>query len=77
MYAPDRTFYLPDFTVNVNGKTYYWEHVGMLDKPKYKERWEQKVAWYEKHFPGKLLTTYESGDLTIEAQYIIDKIKTK
>lgn len=76
LYAPDKTFYLPDFTINVNGKTYYWEHVGMLDKPKYKQRWEQKQAWYEKHFPGQLLTTYESGDLTIKAQQIIDKIKS-
>lgn len=76
LYAPDKTFYLPDFTINVNGKTYYWEHIGMLDKPKYKQRWEQKQVWYEKHFPGQLLSTYESGDLTIEAQQIIDKIKT-
>lgn len=75
LYAPDKTFYLPDFTINVNGKTYYWEHVGMLDKPKYKQRWEQKVVWYDKHFPGKLLTTYEGGGLTLDAQKIIDRIK--
>jgi RecD/TraA family predicted helicase len=74
--APDSTFYLPDFTINVNGKTYYWEHVGMLHLPKYKERWEQKQKWYDKHFPNQLLITYESENLTIEAQQIIDKIKT-
>lgn len=76
LYAPDKTFYLPDFTINVNGKTYYWEHVGMLDNPKYKQRWEQKEAWYNKNFPGQLLTTYESGDLTVEVKRIIEKIKT-
>ncbi len=75
LYAPDKTFYLPDFTVNVNGKTYYWEHVGMLDNSKYKHRWEQKSAWYDKHFPGRLLTTFESGNLTVDAQEIIEKIK--
>ncbi|WP_299273441.1 AAA family ATPase [uncultured Psychroserpens sp.] len=74
--APDGTFYLPDFTINVNGKTYYWEHVGMLHLPKYKERWELKQKWYDKHFPNQLLITYESENLTIEAQQIIDEIKT-
>ncbi|MFV0152547.1 AAA family ATPase [Empedobacter falsenii] len=75
LYAPDKTFYLPDFTINVNGKTYYWEHVGMLHIPKYKQRWEEKQKWYEKHFPNQLLVTYESENLTIEAQRIIDEIK--
>lgn len=75
LYAPDKTFYLPDFTINVNGKTYYWEHVGMLHLPKYKQRWEEKQKWYEKHFPNQLLITYESENLTNEAQRIIDEIK--
>ena len=77
LYAPDKTFYLPDFTINVNGKTYFWEHVGMLHLPKYKQRWEEKLKWYEKHFPNQLITTYESENLTKEAQKIIDKIKSK
>jgi RecD/TraA family predicted helicase len=77
LYAPDKTFYLPDFTINVNGKTYYWEHVGMLFLPKYKQRWEEKQKWYEKHFPNQLLTTYESENLTKEAQKIIDEITRK
>lgn len=75
LHAPDGTFYLPDFTIHANGKTYYWEHVGMLHVPKYKKRWEEKEKWYGTHFPGKLLMTYESNDLTIEAQKIIDEIK--
>lgn len=75
LYAPDKTFYLPDFTINANGKTYYWEHVGMLHLAKYKQRWEEKQKWYEKHFPNQLLVTYESENLTKEAQSIIDDIK--
>ncbi len=77
LYAPDKTFYLPDFTINVNGKAYFWEHVGMLHLPKYKERWEEKKKWYEKHFPNQLLVTFESENLTLEAQRIIDEIKNK
>lgn len=37
LYAKDGTMYLPDFTVIFRGETYYWEHVGMLDKPDYKK----------------------------------------
>lgn len=74
LYAPDKTFYLPDFTINVNGRTYYWEHVGMLHLPKYKQRWEEKKKWYDKHFPNKLIVTYESENLTKDAQKIIDEI---
>lgn len=75
LYAPDKTFYLPDFTIHVNGKTYFWEHVGMLHVPKYKQRWEQKESWYKKHFPGQMIATYESGNLTLDAQQLIDQLK--
>jgi len=27
--------------------------------PKYVEKWTAKRVWYEKHFPGKLRTSYE------------------
>lgn len=76
LYAPDKTFYLPDFTIHINGKTYFWEHVGMLHLPKYQKRWEAKEKWYQEHFPNQLLVTYESNELTTEAQNIIDKIKS-
>jgi hypothetical protein len=36
LFASDGTFYLPDFTIQWKGKTYFWEHLGMLDVPKYK-----------------------------------------
>lgn len=71
LYAPDGTMFLPDFTVKFRGETYYWEHVGRLDQEDYRKHWEIKEKWYEKHFPGKLLTTYESKDLSTAAMEII------
>lgn len=75
LYAPDGTMFLPDFTVKFRGETYYWEHVGRLDLPDYRAHWEIKEKWYEKHFPGKLLTTYEGKDLSIDAMTIIKEHK--
>jgi AAA domain-containing protein/UvrD-like helicase family protein len=37
---PDFTIYAPD------GRTIYWEHLGMLDHPKYKANWEVKLQRY-------------------------------
>ena len=28
LYAPDGSFYLPDFTIIWRGENYYWEHLG-------------------------------------------------
>ena len=38
----------PDFTIadHALGVTYYWEHLGMLDDPGYRSRWEAKRAEY-------------------------------
>ena len=77
LLAPDGTLYLPDFTVKHLGEEYYWEHVGMLADPEYEQHWEEKKAWYEKHFPGKLFTTMESSELSRSAQEVIERIKGK
>ncbi len=39
----------PDFTIcdEYTGRTYYWEHLGMLDKTVYRRRWRQKLDWYK------------------------------
>ncbi len=71
LFANDGTMYLPDFTVTFRGETYYWEHVGRLDLPDYKAHWEKKEKWYEKNFPGQLLTTYEGENLSQDALEII------
>lgn len=71
LYAPDGTMFLPDFTVKFRGETYYWEHVGRLDLPDYRAHWESKEKWYEKHFPGRLIVTYEGRELSREAMEVI------
>jgi hypothetical protein len=40
----------PDFTItdHARGVTYYWEHLGLLDDPQYRARWERKLAEYRK-----------------------------
>ncbi len=37
----------PDFTIEdeITGRTIYWEHLGMLSRPDYRERWEAKRTW--------------------------------
>ncbi|MFQ5421275.1 MAG: ATP-dependent RecD-like DNA helicase, partial [Anaerolineae bacterium] len=47
--APDNPddFRLPDFTIGYMGDVYYWEHLGMLSLPAYREGWERKRRWYE------------------------------
>ena len=75
LFAPDGSFYLPDFTIKWKGKTYYWEHLGMLDIPKYKRHWEEKEKWYDKYFSGNLITTEESSELSKNVKEIIEKLK--
>jgi hypothetical protein len=68
LFAPDGTFYLPDFTIMWRGEKWYWEHLGRLDDEGYRNHWETKKAWYDEHFPGRLITTEESGELSKQAQ---------
>ena len=56
----------PDFTVlNLRlRKTYFWEHLGMMDDPEYAERAIQRIQMYEENgiFPGtELILTYETS----------------
>lgn len=75
LFAPDGTFYLPDFTIQWKGRTYYWEHLGLLNKEEYKKHWLMKKKWYDKFFPGQLVITSENSDLSIQAKELIQKIK--
>jgi exodeoxyribonuclease V alpha subunit len=72
LFAPDGTFYLPDFTISWHGQDWYWEHLGRLDDADYRNHWETKCAWYDAHFPGRLVTTVDSGDLTKDAAEVIN-----
>ena len=71
LFAPDGTMYLPDFTIDWRGRKFFWEHLGMLDKPEYKKKWGQKKQWYAQHFPDALLTTQESPKLGMASQKLI------
>ena len=73
LFAPDGTMFLPDFTVKFRGEEYYWEHVGRTHDASYMAHWAKKEAWYQKHFPGKLLVTYESNNLSNDAAELIGK----
>lgn len=63
----------PDFMIRhpQTGETYYWEHLGLLDKPEYLRNVHQKMQIYTKHgiIPGiNLILTYENQEnpLTFE-----------
>lgn len=62
--AKDGTFRFPDFTLNWNGHTYYWEHLGMLEDVAYLERCDNRLRWYREHgFEDVLIVTTEVGGL--------------
>jgi len=50
----------PDFTIEDtgSGRDFYWEHCGMLHVPRYRRRWEEKLAWYKSHG----IVPYQEGD---------------
>jgi len=60
LFAPgsESDYCLPDFTIQYRGRTWYWEHLGMLDRYSYREDWERKSLWYERHgYNARLLTS--------------------
>lgn len=73
LFAPDGTFYLPDFTITFRGESFFWEHFGLMDKPAYKAHADVKRAWYDKHFAGKLIVTEEGPDLSKNALTAIER----
>lgn len=42
LFAPDGTFFLPDFTVTWRGTDFFWEHIGLLHDPAYHKHWDKK-----------------------------------
>lgn len=56
-------FRLPDFTIHAGGRTFYWEHCGMMDDPAYRKRWQEvRLPWYKRHgFADRLIVT-EDGE---------------
>jgi hypothetical protein len=66
-----KDFRLPDFTVSYEGDTFYWEHLGMLSVPSYREQWEQKRKWYEENgYLDQVITSEDGPDGSIDASAI-------
>lgn len=64
-------FRLPDFTVSYEGDTYFWEHLGMLYIPSYREQWERKVQWYKENgYFDRLIISEDGPDGSIDATEI-------
>ena len=63
----------PDFTITLkDGTKIYWEHVGMLGLEQYDKDWQRKREIYNTYFPNKLVFTYENGNLSNNAQALIE-----
>jgi hypothetical protein len=74
--AADGTLYLPDFTITMHGEEWYWEHLGMLHSERYRNHWDTKKAWYEKHgFADRLITTTEIDGF--DSQSVLKILKDK
>ena len=66
-----KDFRLPDFTASFEGDVFYWEHLGMLNVPSYREAWGRKRKWYEDNGHANRLVTSEDGpDGSIDAARI-------
>lgn len=73
LQVADGSWRSPDFTIedDTTGTTIYWEHLGMLQRPSYWRKWEQKLAWYKRNGilpyadgggPNGTLVTTEDGE---------------
>lgn len=71
-------FRLPDFTVFYEGDIFYWEHLGMLSVPSYKDDWEKKRKWYEDNgFLSRVITSEDGLDGSIDATEIEKIARTR
>ncbi len=62
---------LPDFTIKYQGKTFYWEHLGMLNDPDYIKDWKRKERWYKENgYYKQLIVSKERPDGSIDSQEI-------
>ena len=66
----------PDFTIEFNDKTYYWEHLGRTGDPNYMEKWRKKERWYKKNgYINQLIVSMDEENGTIDARKIREKIE--
>lgn len=77
LYYNDSQWKEPDFTIRHNGKTWYWEHLGLLGDEQYNENWqEKKQIFKDLGVWDNVITTKESAILSNQANELIKKIKT-
>ncbi|MGG3041785.1 RecQ family ATP-dependent DNA helicase [Bacillus anthracis] len=67
----------PDFTITINGQTFFWEHLGMIGFDEYDERWLNKKVIYDQYFPNQLVSTYENPALTKSVEDLISQLLSK
>lgn len=68
---------LPDFTFELTGEKYYWEHFGMLAVESYRKSTDNKLKWYQENgYTSNLITSQDGLDGSINSQEI-DKIIEK
>jgi hypothetical protein len=77
----------PDFTIedDVSGRVFYWEHLGMLERPEYRRSWDAKLAWYKSNgvelaaesavAPRMLICTTESASEGFDASIVQSLIR--
>jgi hypothetical protein len=67
----------PDFTIRCGARTFYWEHLGMLDRAEYSRDWRERVGGYHaKGLAEYLVTTDDLGGVRRErlGQVIADLV---
>ncbi|MGI5172935.1 AAA family ATPase [Treponema sp. OMZ 840] len=67
--------YLPDFVIFHNGKTYYWEHLGLRNDEDYEKRWEKKEKDYLSDKKIILKTTQDQKNGGIDSEDILSIIQ--
>lgn len=65
----------PDFTClnRRTGKTFYWEHLGMMDNPDYAAKNVRRIMEYAKEgvYPGsELIMSFEAAEVPLRTEYV-------
>ena len=55
----------PDFTITTKSGTFYWEHMGMMSVPEYRDKASKRISLYASNgitIPDKLIVTMDTSD---------------